>query len=54
VVGEAASLMLDQKEMFARLATLEMGKRIAESRGSASILKYYADSAEAFISRLVP
>ena len=50
VIGKAASLMLDQKEKFARLATLEMGKRIAEARGevelreSASILQYYADT----------
>jgi succinate-semialdehyde dehydrogenase/glutarate-semialdehyde dehydrogenase len=46
--------MLEQKEKFARLATLEMGKRIAESRGevelSASILKYYADNAEKFLA----
>src|SRR6202044_1176455 len=49
-IGKAASLMLGKKEKFARLATLEMGKRIAESRGevelSASILQYYADHAE--------
>jgi succinate-semialdehyde dehydrogenase/glutarate-semialdehyde dehydrogenase len=54
VIGKAASLMLEQKEKFARLATLEMGKRIAESRGevdlSASILKYYADHAEKFLA----
>ncbi len=54
VVGKAASLMLEQKEKFARLVTLEMGKRIAESRGevelSASILKYYADNAETFLA----
>ena len=54
IVGKAASLMLEQKEKFARLATLEMGKRIAESRGevelSASILKYYADNAEKFLA----
>ena len=54
VVGKAASLMLEQKEKFAYLATLEMGKRIAESRGevelSASILKYYADNAETFLA----
>src|SRR6202050_2279657 len=52
--GEAASLMLDQKENVARLTTLEMGKRIAESRGevelSASILQYYADNAETFLA----
>src|SRR5271155_5215687 len=28
IVGKAASLILEQKEKFARLATLEMGKRI--------------------------
>jgi len=54
IIGKAASLMLEQKEKFARLATLEMGKRIAESRGevelSASILKYYADNAETFLA----
>src|SRR3984885_12960714 len=54
VVGKAASLMLEQKEKFARLATIEMGKRIAESRGevelSASILQYYADHAEKFLA----
>jgi len=53
VIGRAASLMLEQKEKFARLATLEMGKRIAESRGevelSASILKFYAENAETFL-----
>src|SRR6202142_1592484 len=52
--AKAASLMLKKKKKFARLATLEMGKRIAESRGevelSASILKYYADNAETFLA----
>ena len=37
VIGKAASLMLDQKEKFARLATIEMGKRIAESRGEVEL-----------------
>jgi succinate-semialdehyde dehydrogenase/glutarate-semialdehyde dehydrogenase len=45
IVGKAASLMLEQKEKFARLATLEMGKL------SASILKYYADNAKTFLAR---
>jgi succinate-semialdehyde dehydrogenase/glutarate-semialdehyde dehydrogenase len=53
-IGRAATLMLEQKESLARLATIEMGKRIAESRGevelSAAILKYYADNAEQFLS----
>jgi succinate-semialdehyde dehydrogenase/glutarate-semialdehyde dehydrogenase len=54
VIAKAASLMLDQKEKFAGLSTLEMGKRIGESRGevelSASILQYYADNAEKFLA----
>jgi succinate-semialdehyde dehydrogenase / glutarate-semialdehyde dehydrogenase len=54
IVGKAAALMLEQKEKFAGLATLEMGKRIGESRGevelSASILKYYADNAATFLA----
>jgi succinate-semialdehyde dehydrogenase / glutarate-semialdehyde dehydrogenase len=53
-IGRAAALMLEQKEELARLATIEMGKRITESRGevelSASILQYYADNAEKFLS----
>lgn len=53
-IGNAAKLMLEQKEVLARLATIEMGKRIAESRGeveiSAAILKYYADNAEKFLA----
>jgi succinate-semialdehyde dehydrogenase/glutarate-semialdehyde dehydrogenase len=53
-IGRAATLMLEQKESLARLATIEMGKRIAESRGevelSAAILKYYAKNAEKFLS----
>jgi succinate-semialdehyde dehydrogenase / glutarate-semialdehyde dehydrogenase len=53
-IGRAAALMLEQKEALARLATIEMGKRIAESRGevelSAAILKYYADNAEQFLA----
>src|SRR5580658_11103981 len=54
IIGKAASLMRDQNEKFARLTTLEMGKRIAEGRGevelSASILQYYADNAEKFLA----
>jgi succinate-semialdehyde dehydrogenase/glutarate-semialdehyde dehydrogenase len=53
-IGKAAALMLEQKEILARTATLEMGKRITESRGevevSATILKYYADNAEKFLA----
>jgi succinate-semialdehyde dehydrogenase / glutarate-semialdehyde dehydrogenase len=39
---------------LAKLATLEMGKRIAESRGevelSAAILQYFADNAADFLA----
>jgi succinate-semialdehyde dehydrogenase / glutarate-semialdehyde dehydrogenase len=53
-IGRAAALMLEQKEALARLATVEMGKRIAESRGevdlSAAILNYYAENAEKFLA----
>src|SRR5260221_11191932 len=54
VVGRAASLMRERIENLARLASLEMGKRISEGRDevnlSASILQYYADNAEKFLS----
>jgi succinate-semialdehyde dehydrogenase / glutarate-semialdehyde dehydrogenase len=53
-IGRAAALMLEHKEALARLATIEMGKRIAESRGevelSAAILSYYAENAEKFLA----
>jgi succinate-semialdehyde dehydrogenase/glutarate-semialdehyde dehydrogenase len=53
-IARAAALMLEQKETLARLATIEMGKRIAESRGevelSAAILSYYAENAETFLA----
>jgi succinate-semialdehyde dehydrogenase / glutarate-semialdehyde dehydrogenase len=53
-IAKAARLMLEQKESLARLATLEMGKRIEESRGevelSAAILDYYAKNAEKFLA----
>jgi len=54
VVAKAAELMHAQSDAFARLATLEMGKRIDESRGevnfSADILAYYAKNAERFLA----
>ncbi|HTB83687.1 MAG TPA: NAD-dependent succinate-semialdehyde dehydrogenase [Candidatus Sulfotelmatobacter sp.] len=53
-IAKAARLMLEQKESLARLATIEMGKRIEESRGevelSAAILDYYAKNAEKFLA----
>jgi succinate-semialdehyde dehydrogenase/glutarate-semialdehyde dehydrogenase len=54
IVGRAASLMSERKESLARLASLEMGKRIAEARDevdlSVAILGYYADHAETFLA----
>jgi succinate-semialdehyde dehydrogenase/glutarate-semialdehyde dehydrogenase len=37
IIGRSAHLLLDKKEELARLATLEMGKRIAESRGEVEL-----------------
>src|ERR1700676_943390 len=54
IIAKSAQLFLEKKEELARLATLEMGKRIVESRGevelSASIMQYFADNAEAFLA----
>jgi succinate-semialdehyde dehydrogenase/glutarate-semialdehyde dehydrogenase len=54
VVNKAAELMHAQFDTFAHLATLEMGKRIDESRDevnfSADILAYYAKNAERFLA----
>jgi len=54
VVAKAASLMHTRADEFARHATLEMGKRINESRGevefSSQILAYYAKNAERFLA----
>jgi succinate-semialdehyde dehydrogenase/glutarate-semialdehyde dehydrogenase len=54
IIARAAQLLLEQKGELAKLATLEMGKRIAESRGevdvSAAILQYFADNAATFLA----
>jgi succinate-semialdehyde dehydrogenase/glutarate-semialdehyde dehydrogenase len=54
IIERSALLLLDKKEELARLATLEMGKRIAESRGevelSASIMRHFADNAESLLA----
>ncbi len=54
IVATAAALMRAHVDDFARLATLEMGKRIDEARGevnfSANILDYYAKNAEVFLA----
>ncbi|GAA2519319.1 NAD-dependent succinate-semialdehyde dehydrogenase [Rarobacter incanus] len=47
LLGTAAALLREQKEQYARLLTLEMGKTINEARAevdlSADILQWYAD-----------
>jgi len=54
VLARAAALMRERSQVLAELATLEMGKLIAQSLGevalSAAILDYYAEHAEAFLS----
>jgi len=54
IIARSAQGLLEKKQELARLATLEMGKRIAESRGevelSASIMQYFADKSEAFLA----
>src|SRR5450830_353821 len=54
IVAKAAELMHANVDEFAKLATLEMGKRINEARGevkfSADILAYYAKHAERFLA----
>ena len=53
VLNKAATLLQAHVDAHAKLATLEMGKRIDEARGevkfSADILAYYARHAEAFL-----
>lgn len=54
VVAKAANILRAHLDEFARTVTLEMGKRINESRDevrlSADILDYYAKNAEAFLA----
>ncbi|MGJ7579226.1 NAD-dependent succinate-semialdehyde dehydrogenase [Variovorax sp. RHLX14] len=54
ILKKAAALLRTDVDRFAKLATLEMGKRISEARGevsfSADILDYYADHAESFLA----
>lgn len=54
ILNKAAALMRAHVDDFAKLATLEMGKRIDEARGevkfSADILAYYAAHARAFLA----
>jgi succinate-semialdehyde dehydrogenase/glutarate-semialdehyde dehydrogenase len=54
IVAKAAAIMHTRADQLARMATLEMGKRIAEARGevefSSRILAYYAKNAERFLA----
>jgi len=54
IVAKAAELMKAHVDEFAKLATLEMGKRIDEARAevnfSSNILDYYAKNAEKFLA----
>ncbi len=54
VLKRAAALMRERADALARLATVEMGKLLAQSAGevalSAAILDYYADHAQAFLA----
>lgn len=54
VMKKAAKIMRDNKEKFASLVTLEMGKLISDAEGevdlTADIFDYYADNAEEFLA----
>ena len=54
IIHKASALMAAHVDDFAKLATLDMGKRIDEARGevkfSADILAYYAKHGEAFLA----
>jgi succinate-semialdehyde dehydrogenase/glutarate-semialdehyde dehydrogenase len=54
IVAKASKLLHSKADEFARVMTLEMGKRISEARGevefSANILAYYAKNAEKFLA----
>ncbi len=57
IVSRASALLHDKADAFARLITLEMGKRIGEARAevqfSADILAYYAKNAERFLAPVI-
>jgi succinate-semialdehyde dehydrogenase/glutarate-semialdehyde dehydrogenase len=54
IVAKAAKILHDKGDEFARIMTLEMGKRISEARGevdfSSRILAYYAEHAAKFLA----
>jgi hypothetical protein len=53
-VAKAAKILHEKRMEFARIMTLEMGKRISEALGevdfSSRILAYYAKNAEKFLA----
>jgi succinate-semialdehyde dehydrogenase/glutarate-semialdehyde dehydrogenase len=57
IVARASVLLRERADEFARIMTLEMGKRIGEARGevvfSAEILSYYAKNAERFLAPVI-
>jgi succinate-semialdehyde dehydrogenase/glutarate-semialdehyde dehydrogenase len=54
ILTRAAAILHERADEFARIMTLEMGKRIGEARGevefSSRILAYYAKNAERFLA----
>ena len=54
VVAKAARILREKTDEFARIMTLEMGKRFEEAQGevalSSDILDYYAENAETFLA----
>ena len=54
IMSKAAALLFEQADAYARLITIDMGKRIGEARGetefSSQILAYYAKNAERFLA----
>ena len=54
ILAKAAAILHERADEFARIMTLEMGKRISEARGevefSSKILAYYAKNAERFLA----
>ncbi len=54
IIARASAIMHDRTDEFARVLTIDMGKRIDEARGevefSSQILAYYAKNAERFLA----
>lgn len=54
IIAKAGEILHARADEFARIATMEMGKRIGEARGevefSARIMAYYATNAERFLA----